>query len=146
MVCTYEGLGDDDEGVQLEGKERTFKTNWREDAGGYLRGVRGCGSSATEKRERQRKRELEKSASQTRSIVKMFSAQFNKNKSNNTKPHIIFFCAQKCPKRGVEKGEVKVELRTQAVKDLEEFLRRKTEQINIYGHILAPKSSYYHNK
>lgn len=33
---TYEGLGDDDEGLQLEGKERTFKTNWREDAGGYL--------------------------------------------------------------------------------------------------------------
>lgn len=39
-----EGLGDDDDGgVQLEGEERTFKPNWRGDAGGYLRGVRGCG-------------------------------------------------------------------------------------------------------
>lgn len=45
----------------------------------------GCGSSATEKRERQRKRELEKSASRTRSIAeKMFSTQCNKNKPNNT--------------------------------------------------------------
>lgn len=55
---TCEGLGDDDGGLQFEGTERTFKPNLREDAGGYLRGVRGCASSATEKRERQRKREL----------------------------------------------------------------------------------------
>ena len=107
-------------------------------------GLAKMGSAPTEKRERQRKRELEKSASQTRSIVKMFSAQFNKNKSDNTKSHaqslIIFFCAQKCTKRGVEKGEAKVELRTQAVNDLEEFL------LNNYRHILAPKSSYYHIK
>ena len=33
---TYEGFGDDDGGVQLEGTERTFKPNWKEDAGGYL--------------------------------------------------------------------------------------------------------------
>lgn len=52
---TCEGLGDDG-GLQFEGTERTFKPNRREDAGGYLRGVWGCGSSATEKRERQRKR------------------------------------------------------------------------------------------
>lgn len=60
----YEGLGDDnDGGVQLEGEERTFKPSWRGDAEGYLRGVHRCGSSATKKRKRRRKRELEKSAS-----------------------------------------------------------------------------------
>lgn len=42
---TCEGLGNDDEGVKLEGTEHPFKPNWGEDAGGYLRGVRGCGSS-----------------------------------------------------------------------------------------------------
>lgn len=36
---TCEGLGDDDGRVQLEVQERTFKPPWREDAGGYLRGV-----------------------------------------------------------------------------------------------------------
>lgn len=78
----YEGLGDDDDdgGLQLEGEERTFKSSWRGDAGGYLRGVHGCGSSATEKRERRRKRELEKSASQTRFIVEMFSAAGSKER------------------------------------------------------------------
>ena len=35
---TCEGLGDDDDGgVHLEGEERTFKPNWKVDAGGYLR-------------------------------------------------------------------------------------------------------------
>ena len=53
---TCEGLGDDDGGVQLESGERTFKPTWSGDAGGYLRGVRGCGSSATDKRERRRVR------------------------------------------------------------------------------------------
>ncbi len=45
--------------------------------------MRGCGSSATKRRERHCKREIEKSASRTRSIVDMFSAQFNKNQSRN---------------------------------------------------------------
>ena len=55
-----------------------FSRVWRDDAGGYLRGVRGCGSSATREGEIRRKKELEKSASRTRSIVEMFSAQQNK--------------------------------------------------------------------
>lgn len=63
---TCEGLGDDDGGVQLKSGERTFKPTWRGDAGGYLRGVRGCRSLATDKRERRRKKELEKSAFQTK--------------------------------------------------------------------------------
>ena len=71
-----EGL-EDEGGVQLEIEERTFEPKWKSDAGGYLRGVRGCGSSATETREKRRKKELEKSASQTRSITDMFSAQHN---------------------------------------------------------------------
>lgn len=70
-----DGLGVDDGGVQLRAEEPTFKPTWRGDTGGYLRGVRGCGSSAIKKRERRREKELEKSASQTRSIVEIFSGQ-----------------------------------------------------------------------
>lgn len=75
---TCDGLGDDDGGVQLRAEERTFKPTWREDAGDYLRGVRGCGSSATKKRERRREKELENSASQTRSIAGIFLDQLVK--------------------------------------------------------------------
>ena len=53
-----EGLGDDEGGVQLEIEERIFEPKWKSDAGGYLRGVRGCGLSATETRENRRKKEL----------------------------------------------------------------------------------------
>lgn len=102
---------------------------------------------ATEKRESQRKRDLEKSASQTRSIIEIVSAQFNKNNSDRTNPtpsSLLSFPAPKSlQKRGLKKGETEAELRTQVVKDLEELLRRKTEQINKHGHILAPKSNYY---
>ena len=60
-----EGLGDDDGGVRLEPEKQTFRPTWEKDAGGYLRELQRCGSSATNKRERQRKREFEKSASCT---------------------------------------------------------------------------------
>lgn len=66
-------------GVPLGVKENVIVPIWKENAGGHLGGIRRCGSSATEKRERRRKRELEKSASRTRSIVDMFSAQIKKN-------------------------------------------------------------------
>ena len=68
-----EGLVDDEGGVQLEIEKRTFKPRWKSDAGGYLRGVRGCSSSATETLEKRRKKELEKSAFYTRSTTDMFS-------------------------------------------------------------------------
>ncbi len=55
----HEGLGDNEGGVQLEIEERTFEPKWTSDAGDYLRGVRGCGSSRTNKREKRRKKELE---------------------------------------------------------------------------------------
>ena len=102
---TCEGLGDDDGGVQLGSEKRIFKPTWRQDADGYLRGVRGCGSSATEKRERQRKRELEKSASQTRSIVGIFSAQRNKSNSDNatSMPGSLLSSSSALRTRGVKK-------------------------------------------
>lgn len=46
---TCEGLGNNNGGVQLRAEERAFKPTWRQDAGGYLRGVRGCGSSGNSK-------------------------------------------------------------------------------------------------
>ena len=63
---TCEGLGNHDGRVQLGGKECSFRPIWKNETGSYLRGIKGCGSLATEKREKQRNRELEKSASQTR--------------------------------------------------------------------------------
>ena len=48
---TQEGLGDNDGGVKLEDKDPIFRPVCKDNAGGYLRGVRGCGSSTTRKRE-----------------------------------------------------------------------------------------------
>lgn len=79
---TLEGLGDDG-AVQLEVKEHSFKPVWKDDAGSYLRGIQGCGSSATTKREKRRKQEMEKSVSGSRSIVEMFFSQQSKNQSCN---------------------------------------------------------------
>lgn len=73
-------------GVQLEIEERIFEPKWKSDAGGYLRGVRGFDPSATKKREKGRKKELEKSASQSRPIVDMFSAQHNQNRLHHLAP------------------------------------------------------------
>ena len=84
---THEGLGDHD-GVQLGVEEHSFRPIWKDDAGSYLQGMKGCGSSATEKREKRRNRELEKSASQTRSIVEMLSIQRNKHQSHDINPHL----------------------------------------------------------
>ena len=70
----YKGLGDnDDRGIQLEGEERTLKPSWRGDAEEYLWEMHGCGLLAMEKCERRHKRELEKSAFQKQSIIKIFS-------------------------------------------------------------------------
>ena len=63
----YEGLGDNDGGVLLGVEERSFKPIWNEDTGGYLQGIRRCGSSATKKREKEAESESETTASQTRS-------------------------------------------------------------------------------
>ena len=80
---THEGLGDHDGGARLAVEERSFRPIWKDDAGRYLRGIKGYGSSATEKRQKRRKRELEKSASESRSVVEMFSTQRSKNQSHN---------------------------------------------------------------
>lgn len=39
--------------------------------------------------------------------------------------------------------ETIVKLQIQAVNDLEDLLHLKTEQINKYGYILAPRLNYY---
>ena len=144
MDGTQEGLGDDNGGVPLGVKENVIVPIWKKNAGGHLRGIRGCGSSATEKRERRRKRELEKSASTTRSIVDMFSAQIKKNQpqdvhvSSTSSPAIL-------PPKNTEKKirETRFESQTRAVHDLSELLHLKTIQIDKYGHVLDPKSNLY---
>lgn len=111
---TCEGLGNNDGEVQLKSRERTFKPTWREDAGGYLWGLRGCRSSATNKRERRCKKKLERSASQTKSIVAMFSAQLDKNKSSNADfvPSSLssFSTSESSQKKELEKVETTDEL------------------------------------
>ena len=144
-IC--EGLGDDDNGgVQLRVEERIFRPAWKDKAGGYLRGIKGCGSSVTQKREKRRIRELEKSASQTRSIVDMFSIQRNRNQSHNINPTSDAAPApspvQPLRKDKVQKVE-KLESQTQAVHDLGELLRLKTKQLDNYGHLLDHKSNFY---
>ena len=133
---TQEGLGDNNRGVLLEVEDPIFRTVWKDDAGGYLRGVRGCGSSTIEKRERQRKRELEKSAFTTRSIVDMFSTQSNKNRSSDKGPLPTSLSAApqttaSTPKSSKKKvQETWFELQTQAAQDLGKLLRLKTVQMD----------------
>ena len=141
---TQEGLGDNNGGVQLEDEDPIFRPVWKDNAGGYLRGVRGFGSSTTEKRERQRKRELEKSASTTRSIVDMFSARSNKNQSLDKGPLSTPLPApppSKSSKRKVK--ETQFESQTWAAQDLGELLRLKTVQMDRYGHVLNHKSNLH---
>ena len=79
-----EVLGDDDDGgVQLDKQKKSIQPIWSTNAGGYLRGVRGCSWSATEKRKRKKKCELEKSASHTRSITDIFAVQSKENEVAN---------------------------------------------------------------
>lgn len=40
--------------------------------------------------------------------------------------------------------ETLFELRTRAVHDLTDLLRLKTKQMDTYGHVLDPKSNFYH--
>ncbi len=53
---TCKGLGDDEGGGPLENKKRIFKPIWKSEVGGYLRGVRGCSSHATQEREIKQKK------------------------------------------------------------------------------------------
>lgn len=81
---------------------------------------------------------MEKSASQTRSIVDMFLAQQNKKQSSSQlttlvpTPSLLVF----------KKLETKFVLRVQAAHNLGELLRLKTQQIEKYGQELSLKSSY----
>ncbi len=76
-------LEDNNEGVQLKLKKHIIQSVENGDAGEYLRGIRECDSSTTEKCKQRREREIKKSASTTRSIVDIFSAKFNKNQSQD---------------------------------------------------------------
>ena len=144
---THAGLGDQDGEVQLRDKERSFRPVWKDDAGSYLQGMKGCGSSATEKQERQRNRELEKSASQTRSIVEMFFAHRDKNQSHDkdvTPDAASVAPPPKTLKEGrLQKMETLFEKQTRAAHDLGELLRLKTKQMDRYWHVLDLKSNLY---
>lgn len=121
---TQEGLGDNNGGVQLEDKNPIFRPVWKDNAGGYLRGVRESGSSTTKKRERQRKSELKKSASTIRSIVDMFSAQSKKT------PFILSLAVPPSKSSKEKVKETRQELETQALQELGDLLRLITSQMN----------------
>ena len=80
---THVELEHQDWGLQWGNKERIFRPVEKNDAGSYLQVMKGFGLSAKEKQKRRCNRELEKSASQTRSIVEMFSAHRNQNQSDD---------------------------------------------------------------
>lgn len=109
--------------------------------------MRGCGSSATDKRERQRKRDSEKLASRIRSIVEMFSVQQNKNKSHNkdfiSAPIPAPSVSANTQKRGKDIVGTKIQLQIEATHDLKELLNLKNQQMDKYGHALAPKSNHF---
>ena len=90
---------------------------------------------------------MEKSASQTRSIVEMFSTQHNKHQSHN-KDVIPDIAPAASPPQTLKKGKLQqvetlFEKQTQAAHDLGELLRLRTKQIDKYGHVLDSKSNLY---
>ena len=97
---------------------------------------------STREREIRRKKELEKSASLTRSIVEMFSAQQNKGQPSSN-PLSSSDLPQSASSKVGKKVETQFELRKQAAYDLDELLRLKTQQRDKYGYELSPKSNYY---
>lgn len=138
---TKEGLEDNDGGVELEVDDHNFRPVWKDDADGYLQGVRECGSSTTGKWERKRK--LEKSAPTIRSIVDIFPTQLNKNQFSGKGP-LPTLPAVSPPKISKEKvRETRFKSQTRAVHDLGELLCLKTVQIDRYGHVLDYKSNLY---
>lgn len=50
-TCTQERLGDNDAGYNW-GEDKISRPVWKDNVGKYLRGIRGGGSSVTEKRKR----------------------------------------------------------------------------------------------
>ena len=132
-------MGNHDRGVELGGEERSFRPIWKDEAGSYLRGIKVCGSSATEKREKRRNRKLEKSASQTRSIVDMFSIQRKRIESHDTNPipDVALASPRTQALRGdkIQKVETLFESRTRAIHDLSKLLRLKTQQLDRSGHL-----------
>lgn len=102
---------------------------------------------ATEKRERQRNRELEKLASQTKSIVEMFSTYHDKNQFHD-KDVMLDIASVTLPPKTLKEGrlqkkETLFEKQTRVVYDLGKLLHLKTKQIDRYGHILDSKSNFY---
>ncbi len=117
---------------------------WNDDAEKYLQGIKECGSSTIEKRERCCKSEIKKSTSTTKSIIDMFSAQFNKNKSPNERVLSSSLPAIFSPKN-IEKKvrKTRFESQTRAIHDLSGLLRLKTVQMDKYTHVLDHKSNLH---
>lgn len=131
----------EEEIIQRKVDDHNFRPVWKDDADGYLEGVRECGSSTTEKWERKRK--LEKSAPTIRSIVDIFPTQLNKNQFSGKGP-LPNLPAVSPPKISKEKvRETRFKSQTRAVHDLGELLCLKTAQIDRYGHVLDYKSNLY---
>ena len=87
---------------------------------------------------------MEKSASNTKSIVDMFSAQFNKNQSRDERVLSTSLPAIFSPKNtGKEAKKTRFESQTRAVHDLSESLRLKIIQMDKYSHVLDHKSNFY---
>lgn len=91
---------------------------------------------------KRRKKDLEKSASHTRSIKDMFLAQHNRNRLHHSgplsTPLLPSFQLENSPHQVVKKVKAKFELQIQAVHDLGEPLHLKRDK---YGHKLSSKSS-----
>ncbi len=87
---------------------------------------------------------METSASTTRSIVDIFSAQLNKNQSRDERVLSTSLPAIFSPKNTEnEVRGTRFESQTQAVHDLSELLRLKTVQMDKYGLVLDHKSNLY---
>jgi hypothetical protein len=117
---------------------------WNDEAGKSIRGMPGTGSKSTEKRVRRHRRELEKAASQSYSIVSLFERQRSLGLSMGAEggTHPV-------PLNDIECGESVIARQTredachEALQDLKRFLGLKGEQKRKYGKLLIPGKDFH---
>lgn len=85
---------------------------------------------------------------ETNSLVNLFSAQRNTDRSKNI-DHILSFLlvSESLAMRSIRRVKTKIKSQTQVVHDLENLLHLQTKQTTKYGHVPALKSNYlcYHH-
>ena len=123
---------------------------WKNKKKDSLRGVWGTGSKSTEKRARRNQRELQREASQSLSLIAMFQRQkdlqlsVQVTTSSNTVSTSNVAIPRACSPPQVPNALFnKEEVWKTASARLDRLLKLPTEQKNVYGAVIDPRSSFH---